>query len=75
MCILERDNIASIWSRVTYLALPLAAAQNLERQAPGDKPPSSISIGFRWDFSVGDKPPQFLGVDATKKTTLAMGCR
>jgi hypothetical protein len=30
MCILERDSIGSIWSRVTYLALPLAAAQNLD---------------------------------------------
>jgi hypothetical protein len=35
MCILERerDHIGSIWSRVTYLALPLAAAQSLECRA------------------------------------------
>jgi hypothetical protein len=32
MCILEkeREHIGSIWSRVTCLALPLAAAQSLE---------------------------------------------
>jgi hypothetical protein len=38
MCILEkeRDHIGSIWLRVTCLALPLAAAQSLERRAPGD---------------------------------------
>jgi hypothetical protein len=38
MCILERErgHIESIWSRVTFLALLLAAAQSLERQAPGD---------------------------------------
>jgi hypothetical protein len=38
MCILvrERENIGSIWSRVTCLALPLASAQSLERRAPGD---------------------------------------
>jgi hypothetical protein len=37
MCTLERENkhIGSIWSRVTCLALPLAA-QSLERRAPGD---------------------------------------
>jgi hypothetical protein len=32
----ERKHIESIWSRVTCLALPLAAAQSLERQALGD---------------------------------------
>jgi hypothetical protein len=38
MCILEieREHIELIWSRVTCLALPLAAAQSLERRAPGD---------------------------------------
>jgi hypothetical protein len=38
MCILEREkeHIGSIWSRVTCLALLLAAAQSLERRAPGD---------------------------------------
>jgi hypothetical protein len=38
MCILEkeREHIGSIWSRVTCFALPLAAAQSLERRAPGD---------------------------------------
>jgi hypothetical protein len=38
MCTLEREreHIGSIWSRVTCLALPLATAQGLERQAPGD---------------------------------------
>jgi hypothetical protein len=38
MCILEkeREHIGSIWSRVTCLALPLAATQSLERQAPED---------------------------------------
>jgi hypothetical protein len=32
----EREHIGSIWSRVTCLALLLAAAQSLERRAPGD---------------------------------------
>jgi hypothetical protein len=38
MCILEkeREHMRSIWSRVTCLALPLAAAQSPERRAPGD---------------------------------------
>jgi hypothetical protein len=38
MCILEkeREHVGSIWSRVTCLALPLAATQSLERRAPGD---------------------------------------
>jgi hypothetical protein len=38
MCILEgeKEHIGSIWSRVTCLALPLAAAQSLARRAPGD---------------------------------------
>jgi hypothetical protein len=38
MCIQEkeREHIGSIWSRVTCIALPLAAAQSLERRAPGD---------------------------------------
>jgi hypothetical protein len=38
MCILEkeREHIGSIWSRVTCLPLPLAAAQSLARRAPGD---------------------------------------
>jgi hypothetical protein len=38
MCILEREreHIGSIWSRVTCLALPLVAAQSLERRAPRD---------------------------------------
>jgi hypothetical protein len=38
MCILdrEREHIGSIWSRVTYLALPLVAAQSLECRAPRD---------------------------------------
>jgi hypothetical protein len=38
MCILEREkeHIGSIWSRVTCLALLLAAAQSLEHRAPGD---------------------------------------
>jgi hypothetical protein len=38
MCILEREgeHIGSIWSRITCLALPLAAAQSLARRAPGD---------------------------------------
>jgi hypothetical protein len=38
MCILEgeREYIESIWSKVTCLALPLAAAQSLARRAPGD---------------------------------------
>jgi hypothetical protein len=38
MCILEREreHIGSIWSRVTCLALPQAAAQSLARRAPGD---------------------------------------
>jgi hypothetical protein len=37
-CILERqrEHIGSIWSRVTCLALPLAAAQSLARRALGD---------------------------------------
>jgi hypothetical protein len=40
MCTLEkeREHIGSIWSRVTCLALLLAAAQSLERRAPGDSP-------------------------------------
>jgi hypothetical protein len=38
MCTLEkeREHIGSIWSRVTWLALPLVAAQCLKRRAPGD---------------------------------------
>jgi hypothetical protein len=32
----ERKHIRSIWSRVTCLVLPLAAAQSLERRAPED---------------------------------------
>jgi hypothetical protein len=32
----ERKHIWSIWSRLTCLALPLAAAQSLERRAPED---------------------------------------
>jgi hypothetical protein len=38
MCTLEREreHIGSIWLWVTCLALPLAAAQSLERQAPVD---------------------------------------
>jgi hypothetical protein len=38
MCILERekDHIGSVWLMVTHLALPLAAAQSLERRAPRD---------------------------------------
>jgi hypothetical protein len=38
MCILEREreHIGSIWSRVTFLTLPLAVAQSLECRAPGD---------------------------------------
>jgi hypothetical protein len=38
MCILqgEWEHIGSIWSRATCLALPLVAAQSLERQTPGD---------------------------------------
>jgi hypothetical protein len=38
LCILEREreHIESIWSRVTCLALLLAAAQRLECWAPGD---------------------------------------
>jgi hypothetical protein len=38
LCILEREreHIESICSRVTCIALPLAAAQSLERRAPED---------------------------------------
>jgi hypothetical protein len=38
MCILEREkeHTGSLWSRVTCLTLLLAAAQSLERRAPGD---------------------------------------
>jgi hypothetical protein len=38
MCILEkeREHIGSVWSRVTCLALPLAAAQSLKCRAPED---------------------------------------
>jgi hypothetical protein len=38
MCILEREreHIGSIWSRATCLALPLVAAQSLERRSPRD---------------------------------------
>jgi hypothetical protein len=38
MCILEieREHIGSIWSRVTYLAFPLAAAQSLGSQVLED---------------------------------------
>jgi hypothetical protein len=32
----ERKHIGSIWSRVTCLALVLAAAQSLECRVPGD---------------------------------------
>jgi hypothetical protein len=32
----EREHIGSIWSRATCLALSLAPAQSLERQAPRD---------------------------------------
>jgi hypothetical protein len=47
MCILERErgHIGSIWSRVTYLALPLAAAQSLG---------SEVLEGFqsRWRLTI-----------------------
>jgi hypothetical protein len=38
MCILEREreHIASLWSRVACLALPLATSRSLERRALGD---------------------------------------
>jgi hypothetical protein len=38
VCIIEkeREHIGSIWSRVTCLALLPAAAQGIERRAPGD---------------------------------------
>jgi hypothetical protein len=38
MCILEkeREHIGLIWSRVTYLTLPLTVAQSLDRRAPRD---------------------------------------
>jgi hypothetical protein len=38
MCIIvkEGEHIGSIWSRATCLAIPLVAAQSLERRAPGD---------------------------------------
>jgi hypothetical protein len=38
MCVLdtESEHKGSIWSRVTGLVLLLAAAQSLERRAPGD---------------------------------------
>jgi hypothetical protein len=38
VCVLEREreHIGLVWSRVTYLALSLAATQSLARQAPGD---------------------------------------
>jgi hypothetical protein len=50
MCILEREreHIGSIWSGVICLALSLAAAQSLERQAPGDSrslQPLTAAIG------------------------------
>jgi hypothetical protein len=32
----KREHIGSIWSQVTCLALPLAAAQSLKCRAPGD---------------------------------------
>jgi hypothetical protein len=32
----EREHIGSIWSRATWLALPLVAAQILEHRPPGD---------------------------------------
>jgi hypothetical protein len=32
----RKEHIGSIWSRVTCLALPLASAQTLARQAPTD---------------------------------------
>jgi hypothetical protein len=50
VCILEkeREHIGSIWSRVTCLALLLAAAESLERRAPGDsRSPRRLTVAIR----------------------------
>jgi hypothetical protein len=46
----EREHVGSIWSRVTYLTLRLAATQSLERRAPRD----SRSLR-RLTVSIGNK--------------------
>jgi hypothetical protein len=64
MCTLgkEREHIGSIWSRVTCLALPLVAAQSLERRAPGD----SQSLQ-RLTVAIGNKQHKQINKQYTKQ--------
>jgi hypothetical protein len=58
----ERKHICSIWLRVTCLALSVAAAQSLERRAPGD----SRSL---WHLTVafGNKQHKQINKQCTKQ--------
>jgi uncharacterized protein (DUF2141 family) len=64
MCILEkeREHIGSIWSRVTCLALLLAAAQSLARRASGD----SRSLR-RLTVAIGNKQHNQINKQYTKQ--------
>jgi hypothetical protein len=64
MCILEREReyIGLIWSRVTYLALPLATSQSLEHRAPGD----SRSLR-RLTVAIGNKQHKQISKQYTKQ--------
>jgi hypothetical protein len=43
----EREHVGSIWSRVTCLALPLAATQSIECRAPADsQSPRCLTVGI-----------------------------
>ncbi len=55
MCILEREreHIGTKWSRVTCLALPLAAAQSLESQVLEDS-----QSRWRLTIAIGNKQLQ-----------------
>jgi hypothetical protein len=58
----ERKHIGSIWSRVTCLSLSLAAAQSLERRAPGD----SRSLR-RLTVAIGNKQHKKINKQYTKQ--------
>ncbi len=58
----ERNHIGSIWSRVTWFALPLAADQGLESQAPKD----SQSLR-RITIAIGNKQYKQINKQYTKQ--------
>jgi hypothetical protein len=68
VCILEREreHIGLIWSRITFLALPLAAAQSLERRAPVD----SRSLR-RLMVAIGNKQHKQINKQYTKQYLMA----